>query len=333
MPFNILIPDYFAPEPDVERAVFGAAGEIVMPRAANAAAVPPALWGAADAALVWHGSELDDPVLAQMERCRVIVRVGAGYDNIDVEAAGRRGIPVCNVPDYGTNDVADHALLLLLALYRGLFEFEAAARAGRWEWLELPARRRIAGETLGIIGLGRIGTAMALRARALGMRVRFYDPYKDDGYDKALGLERAFELPDLLGSADAISFHVPLTSETRRMADRAFFDRLKSGAFVVNTARGAVIDLPALEQALRAGRVQAAGLDVLPEEPPDPGEPLVRAWQAGEEWLRGRLVVTPHMAFYNSASFAEVRRKAAQEALRVLHGSPPRNCVNRMYLR
>jgi phosphoglycerate dehydrogenase-like enzyme len=332
MPFRILIPDYSAPSPEVEAAVFGGLAEIVMPHAANARAVPDDAWRTAEAVLVWHGIEVDAPAIALMQHCRLIVRIGAGYDNIDLEAAGARGILVCNVPDYGTNDVADHALLLLLALYRGLHDFEAAARAARWEWSHLPSRRRITGETLGIIGLGRIGTATALRARALGMRVVFYDPYKDDGYDKALGLERAFHLPDLLGQAGAVSFHVPLTGETRRMADDDFFERLKPGAFLINTARGLVVDLDALERALRSGRVQAAGLDVMPQEPPDPAHPLVRAWLADEDWLRGRLLVTPHMAFYNDGSFAELRRKAAEEALRVLQGQPPRNCVNRPHL-
>jgi phosphoglycerate dehydrogenase-like enzyme len=332
MPYTILVPDHFAPPPDVERAVLGADAEFLLPAARSAREVPAEMWPRADAALVWHDVTLDAADIARMERCRVIVRVGAGYDNIDLAAAGRRGIAVCCVPDYGVNDVADHALAMLLALYRGLFEFNALVQAGGWDWGGLPARRRVTGETLAVIGLGRIGTAAALRAKAHGMRVAFYDPYKPDGFDKALGLERFFDLPELLAQADAVTFHVPLTAETRGMAGETFFAALKPGAFLVNTARGPVVDLDALERALRAGRVQAAALDVLPQEPPDPEQPLLRAWRAGEEWVRWRLIVTPHAAFYNEASFAEIRRKAAQEALRVLQGQPPRNCVNREYL-
>jgi len=332
MPLTVLIPDRFAPPPDIERAVLGDEAEFLMPAAHTARDVPDAMWQAADAALVWHDVTVDAAAISRMERCRVIVRVGAGFDNIDLAAAGARGIPVCSVPDYGTNDVADHALGLLLALYRGLFEQEALVRGGGWAWNELPGRRRITGETLAIIGLGRIGTALAVRAKALGMRVAFYDPYKQDGYDKALGIERAFHLPGLLAQAGAVSFHVPLTAETRGMAGDEFFGALKEGAFLVNTARGPVVDLDALERALRGGRLQAAALDVLPQEPPDPAHPLVRAWRAGEDWIRWRLIVTPHAAFYNQDSFAELRRKAAQEALRVLRGQPPRNCVNREFL-
>jgi len=185
---------------------------------------------------------------------------------------------------------------------------------------------------LGIIGLGRIGTATALRAKAFGMRVVFYDPYIPDGQDKALGVTRCYELADLLAQADVVSIHTPLTSETRGMANAAFFSMLKPGAIFINTARGAIVDLDALTEALRSGQVGAAGLDVLPQEPPDPDHPLIRAWRARESWIAYRLIITPHAAFYCEEAYREMRMKAALEAKRVLAGQKPRNCVNEAWL-
>lgn len=331
----ILIPDRLEPPADVEQAVFGPAARILTPGARHEAEIADEVWASADAVLAWHDLRFTADLLAKLRRCKVIVRIGVGYDNVDLEAAGRLGIAVCNVPDYGTADVADHAMALLLALARGVCAFSEQVRAAddNWHWQAAGPLRRLAGSTLGIIGLGRIGTAVALRAKAFGMRVAFYDPYLPDGQDKALGVERCDELDELLAQADAVTIHTPLTDETRGMADAAFFATLKPGALFVNTARGPIVDLDALAGALRAGRLRGAGLDVLPQEPPDPAHPLIRAWRARELWVAHRLIITPHGAFYNEESYREMREKAAQEAKRVLDGRPARNCVNRQWLR
>lgn len=332
MAYTILIPDRTRPPATVEGAVFGEQADFVTPQATDAHQIPDALWAAADAILLWHDVAVEAETVAKLDRCKVIVRIGVGFDNVDLAAAGAQGIQVCNVPDYGTNDVADHATGLLLALCRGLFGYDAAARRGAWQWESVADLRRITRSTLGIIGLGRIGTATARRAAALGMRVVFYDPYKEDGYDKALGFERFDELETMIAECDAVSFHVPLTEETRGMADAAFFETLKRDAVLINTSRGAVIELDALWSALADGRLRAAGLDVLEKEPPDPSHPMIHAWTVREEWLEGRLVITPHAAFHNNESVEEMRRKAAEEAQRVLSGRSPRNCVNLDFL-
>lgn len=330
--WQVLIPDRLTSAPDVEQAVLGADTVFLTPGATDAAAVPDACWRQADAILVWHDVHIGDDVIARLDRCRVIVRVGTGFDNVDLESAARRRIPVCNVPDYGNNDVADHALALMLALSRGIVAYDDAARRGRWEWNAAGPLTRVTGATCGIVGLGRIGTATALRAKAFGMQVLFYDPYKEAGYDKALGIERVWTLDALLERSDVVTLHTPLTDETRGMAGASFFARSRPGALFINVARGQCLDLDALHDALRSGRLRGAGLDVLPEEPPRPEHPLIDAWRRREPWIAGRLVITPHAAFYNRESYVEMRRKAAEEVLRVLQGEAPRNCVNREWL-
>ena len=187
---------------------------------------------------------------------------------------------------------------------------------------------RLRGLTMGFIGVGRIGTATLMRARAFGMNIVFYDPYVNDGYEKALGVDRVDTLEDLAKIADIVSINTPLSEETNKMIGRKFFSVLKPGAIVINTARGPIIDLEALKEAMLNNIVRAAGLDVLPVEPSDDSQTLIRAWEKSEPWIKDRLIVTPHVAFYSPESYEEMRRKAAEEALRVMLGEQARNCVN-----
>jgi phosphoglycerate dehydrogenase-like enzyme len=272
----------------------------------------------ADILLVFHDIKLTERAIAPLSRCRAMIRCGVGFDNIDLVAAGSRGIVVCNVPDYGTEEVADHALLLLLASARRLVAADRSVRAGAWDPTTVFGAPRLRGKTLGLIGCGRIGTAMALRAKALGMRVVFYDPYKPDGLEKALGIQRCHRLGELLPQAEFLSLHCPLTRETRHLLNAQTLAQLPAGAYVVNTARGPCIDLAALLAALESGRVAFAGLDVVEREPLD------------DERIRHhpRIVLTPHAAFYSVEGFQEMRTKAAQEARRILQGEPVRNPVN-----
>jgi C-terminal binding protein len=276
--------------------------------------------GAADAdvLLVFHTIKIGERTLARLTRCKGIVRCGVGYDNVDIHAAGARGIVVCNVPDYGAEEVADHALMLLLATARRLLPAHQALRDGTWDTTLVFGAPRLRGRTLGLIGCGRIGTAMALRGKALGMRVLVYDPYRPDGIDKALGIERVYTLEELLPQAQFLSLHCPLTKETRHILNERTLALLPQGAFVVNTARGPCVDLPALVKALDGGRVAAAGLDVFEREPLD-----------NEEVRRHpRVVMTPHAAFYSAEGWIEMRTKGAIEGKRMLLGEAVRNPVN-----
>jgi len=269
---------------------------------------------------------------AVMDRVRIVVQAGVGFNHIDIEACARRGIPVCNTPDYGTMEVADHTLALTLSLFRGITAYNnrLLARDDAWSTLALPLApvRRIRGLTFGVVGLGRIGLAVALRARAFGFEIAFHDPYLPPGYELALGFRRAPGLFDLLVTADVVSLHCPLTTETERLIDAEAVARFKPGAVLINTSRGGVCDLEAVEQGLRDGRIGAAGLDVLPVEPLDRSHPLLAAWGRQEAWLEERLILTPHAAFYTPESLVDMRRLSAQAVADYLLHGELRSCVN-----
>ena len=325
--FEVVVTDYLAPPPTIEtRQLSGLATlRCLLARSADE------LIGkveTADALIVFHEVTVPRRIIDRLTRCRAIVRCGTGYDQIDLVAAGQRGIPVCNVPDYGVDEVADHAIALALACNRRLLVAERRLRAGLapWDYHAVEPVFRLSEATMGIIGLGRIGTATAMRARGLRMRVLACDPYLRPGLDKAVGVTMV-ELDELLAESDIISLHVPLTDETRGMIDAAALRKMKPGAILVNTARGAVVDDQALAAALREGRIGGAGLDVLPAEPPRATDPLIALWQ---EQVNPpvNLVLTPHTGFYSESGMVEMRVKAADEVARALTGRPLRNCVN-----
>jgi D-3-phosphoglycerate dehydrogenase/C-terminal binding protein len=269
------------------------------------------------------------------ERCRIVVREGVGYDTLDLAGWGARGIPACNVPDYGTTEVADHALALLLSLARGTATYQEAIRdrADGWRFAAAPLVRRLRGEIFGILGLGRIGLATARRAAAFDMKVVFYDPYLPNGAELAAGYERVRSLDELMARADILSVHTPLTEETRNLVGPSLLAKAKPNLIVINTARGPIVDLDALGEALKAGRIAAAGLDVLPREPADSSHPLIKAFRAREPWIEGRLVLSPHAAFYSPASLADMQRKAIEVIVSYLRDGVLMNCVNREYMK
>jgi C-terminal binding protein len=286
----------------------------------------------ADALIVFHTIRVSALSIRRLEKCRAIVRCGVGYDNVDLVAAGEKGIYVCNVPDYGTDEVADHAIALMLACARGLTSTERRLRKtlAPWNYLAATPLRRLAGSTLGIIGLGRIGTATALRAKALRMKVVAHDPYLADGYDKALGVP-LLPLDELLAVSDVVSVHTPLNPETTGIVGAPQLARMQPHAILVNTARGKCVDAGAVAEALKSGKIGGAGLDVLPDEPPGAEDPIVRLWQQEDPPVN--LILTPHNAFYTEQSREEMRTKAALEVRRILLGEKPRNPVNLEFLR
>jgi phosphoglycerate dehydrogenase-like enzyme len=276
----------------------------------------------ADAIILWHHLQLGAAMLARLKKTRIIVRNGVGYDNVDIAAAGAAGIAVANVPDYGTEEVADHAIALTLALVRQLKPLMADIAAGNWEWKTALDCWRIRGRVFAVVGCGRIGTATALRAKALGFTVRFYDPYLPSGYDKAIGIRRAATLEELLSAADVVSIHAPLNEDTRHMIAHREFSLIRKSAYLVNTARGPVVSHEALLEALSQGKLAGAGIDVLEHEP------------RGAEELHKfpNVIVTPHSAFYSQESLVEMRTKSAlivKDAL--VHGRYS-NVVNRAEL-
>ena len=291
--------------------------------------VPDEVWAAADA--IVSATDVPDEHRPKLARCRIMVTHKVGFDNLDLEAWAAMGIPVCNVPDYGTQEVADHALALLLSLVRSIPMHDRRLRTdpvGNWDPRLNPLARRMSDSVCGIVGLGRIGTAFALRAKALGMDVVFYDPYRPNGADLAIGIRRVRSLTELFAQSDVVSVHVPLSPETDGLIGAEVLAAAKPGLVVINTARGPVVDLDALHDALRSGTVGGAGLDVLPEEPADLERPLIRAWTDDEDWLRDRLLITPHSAFCTPGSVTDMRRKGGEVAMRYLVDGVLENCVN-----
>ena len=305
------------PQSAAARAVIGDAAEVRRFLCSSDADFTDEICGA-NALIVWHNTPVTSSGIARLRNCRAIIRNGVGFDSVDIAAARGRGIAVCNVPDYGTEEVADHAIALAMALCRQLFPLDHEAKQLGWIIRVEPKLRRLRGLTFGVVGLGRIGTAAALRAKALGFKVIFHDPYLPNGADKAVGVSRVRTLDELLAKADVLSLHCPLTDETRHLIAERELALMKPGAFVVNTARGAVIKKTAILDALREGRIAGAGLDVVEDEP------LKTAAEAGTP----NLIVTCHAAFCSVESKLEMRATSARIALAAVRGEPLENVVN-----
>ncbi|XP_022211454.1 C-terminal-binding protein isoform X4 [Drosophila obscura] len=280
-------------------------------------------------ALMWHTIILTKEDLEKFKALRIIVRIGSGTDNIDVKAAGELGIAVCNVPGYGVEEVADTTMCLILNLYRRTYWLANMVREGKKftgpEQVREAAHgcARIRGDTLGLVGLGRIGSAVALRAKAFGFNVIFYDPYLPDGIDKSLGLTRVYTLQDLLFQSDCVSLHCTLNEHNHHLINEFTIKQMRPGAFLVNTARGGLVDDETLALALKQGRIRAAALDVHENEPYN-----------GALKDAPNLICTPHAAFFSDASATELREMAATEIRRAIVGNIPdvlRNCVNKEY--
>lgn len=253
-------------------------------------------------------------VIAAAPRCRAIARFGIGLDNIDLKAAAARGILVTRVPDYCVEEVADHTLALLLALNRNVAFFHLQTKRGEYSLKAGPPMRRLSGQTLGLIGFGRIGQAVYRRARGLGMKVFAWTRSNDDGGTGCL--MRAFN--EVLETSDYVSLHLPLTDATRGLLGVEALRRLRPTAALINTSRGPLVDHAALERALDEGRLAAAALDVFDIEPPDLSRPLFR---------NERVIATPHAAFVSEESLIELRTRAARQLADALHGRTPEHVV------
>lgn len=332
----ILHPDLQAPLPaDIESTVYAGQYDAKAFLPGDFASIPDSLWSGASGMVCYHEVVVNSALLDRMPNCRVVVRAGVGFDNIDLQAAGERGIAVCNTPDYGTTDVADHAMALTLGLLRGVTAYNRAIEADPvkgWRFEDAPHIRRLSTQVFGVIGLGRIGTATALRAKAFGMRVVFFDPYRTTGTELSLGLERMPSLEALLQLSDVVSLHTPLSTETKHLINAETLAQMKPGSVLINTGRGGCVNLDALTDALMSGHLSAAGLDVLEAEPPSAASALMAAWRAPDSTLRDRLIVTPHAAFYSPSSLIDLRSKSAATALNFLQTDDSRDCVNREFL-
>lgn len=311
-----VITDHELPNLDIEREI---AAEYDAEIVEAQAETPEEVIDAADGAdgLIVTYAPITDEVFEALDDLKVVARFGIGVDNVDVESATEHGVTVVNVPDYCRDEVPEHTLALIMACERRVRMYDAAIRNGTWDWKEGKPIHRLRGQTLGLVGFGMIPRSLIEKTRALGFEYIGYDPYVSEEEFAENGVEKvSFET--LLDRSDIVSVHAPLTEETQDLFDADAFARMSEQATLVNTARGGLVDTDALAEALQNGEIAAAGLDVLPEEPPE-DSPLVECENA---------VLTPHAAFYSEESIEVLRRSAAEGVFDVLSGSEIDNVVN-----
>ena len=327
--FKVVITDFVGEPLDVERRILGDLADITALNARQEDELAGRIEDA-DAVMVYHFLKITESTLARLRNCKVIIRCGAGFDNVDGAACRARGIPLCNVPDYGSEEVADSALGMALSLMRGIHFLNSRLRRGHgaWTYEQFKPVHRLRGRVFGIVGVGRIGTAAALRAKAFGFDVVFHDPLAPDGREKALGVRRVESLGELLAQSDVVSLHCPLTPETHHLMNRDTLAQMRPGAFLVNTARGGAVEPLAVLDALARGHLGGAGLDVLEHEPPAADHPLLVAWRDPQHPAHDRLILNPHAAFYCEEGLNDMRVKGSENVRRVLLGGTPRNVVN-----
>jgi len=313
---SVLVTDYAWPDLDVEREILGQAGCEVVAASTGGEEELVSLAASADAILT-NWKPVTARVLDHAARCLTVVRYGVGLDNIDVEAATRLGIVVSNVPDYCVEEVSDHTMALLLALSRRVVAFADQTRTGGWDNQGFGAMHRLRGRTIGLVGFGRIARRVAEKSRAFGLEVAAWSPTLASSAPE--GVTVAQSLADLLPRADIVSLHAPLTPDNYHLLDRRHLRLMRPGAFLINTARGALVDQRALLEALADGRLGGAGIDVLDEEPPPADHPLR---------LAPGVVLTPHAAFYSAESVRELQEKAAANVVAALTGRAPATTVN-----
>lgn len=313
---SVLVTDYAWPNLETEQQILAAIGvELVVASTGDEEELTEL---AADVdAILTNWKPVTGRTLRNASRCVTVARYGVGVDNIDVAAASELGIVVSNVPDYCIDEVSDHALALVLALNRRIVEFAGQTRSGDWDNQGFGPLRRLRGQTLGLVGFGRIARRVAAKAQPFGLSVLAYSPRRDAGTIE--GVRMAESLHEVLTSSDIVSLHAPLVDATHHMIGRDELASMRPGAFLVNTARGALVDHDALREALVRGKLGGAGLDVMDDEPPPSDHPL-RTTRGG--------VMTPHTAFYSVESIHELLVKAVDNVASVLSGRVPAALVN-----
>jgi D-3-phosphoglycerate dehydrogenase / 2-oxoglutarate reductase len=310
--------DLFAPQGWEQTMLAAAGAELVTGQHRSVEAVLRAAEGADIVMIQSVRPLMPRAVIETLKGCRGIVKVSIGYDNVDLAACTEMGIPLCNVPEYCVHEVADHALALLLASVRHLGRQDRWVRGGRWDRTGAKPARHLSGPTLGLVGFGRTGRALVEKSRGLGFHFLAADPYVDQEVVRGYGVEPV-GLDEMLQRSDMISIHAPLTAENRHLLGHREFALLKLGAVIVNTSRGPIIDQDALVEALRSGRVLAAGLDVFEREPIEVDSPLL---------AMDNVILSPHTAGYSEEAVGDLYRSACQSVIQLLNGEWPSTAVN-----
>jgi len=321
--FKVVITDFGEPDYALEAEVLKASSldiELVRIQARTPEELCPTVADADGLIVQWV--KITRQVMDKLTKCRVISRYGIGVDMVDLEAATEHGVMVCNVPDYCIEEVSTHTITFLLSLNRHLMILHAHVSSGKWGGVPGGAPSRLAGQVIGVVGLGNIGREVARKAGCLGLKVLGHDPYLAPEVAKALGIELV-GLKDLLRRSDYVSLHCPLTDETRHLIAQAQLALMKPSAYLINMARGPVVDQLALYQALTVGTIKGAALDVFEQEPPSPDDPLLKL---------DNVILTPHAASWTAEAGAQLRRDAARNVVTVLQGKLPKSIVNRKAL-
>lgn len=272
--------------------------------------------------LMFNDATISADIIDALDRCKMIIRYGIGYDNVDLEAAGKKGIYVCNAPSYGTYDVAEHTMALLLSVVKHIPLADKCARTGKWSADHVGKVRRLCGKTLGLVGFGRIARKVAARARAFEMDILVCDPYVDAAAVEAAGAQLV-DFNTLLKASDYITLHSPLTEETRHMMGMAQFKQMKKDAVLINTGRGGLVNENELVFALLSGEIGGAALDVFESEPIAPTSKLLSM---------DNVVLTPHVAWNSFEGVTDLHKEVTDNVVRVLHGETPINIVNEKFL-
>ena len=298
---------------EIERGVLKGIAEVLDGNLLNELQLENAL-SEVQAVLIGTRAELRAPAIKNMKNCRLIVRYGVGLDNVDVKQAIEQRILVANVPDYCVDEVSDHTIAMIMAINRRLFLSNKEVLSGGWGTEVMKGVERLATQTIGLIGFGRIGQAVARKAKHLVGNILAFDPITEPAVMRRIGVEPS-DLLKVVGSSDYISIHSPLLPETRNLFNQNMFSKMKPTAWIINTARGEILDEEALLESLRQGVIGGAALDVLSSEPPDPNSPLL-----GLE----NVLITPHVGFYSKNALEDLQRNAAEQVLMVLTGKSPR---------
>ncbi|GAB3311434.1 C-terminal binding protein [Haloplanus salinarum] len=315
MTHRIVVTDYDFPDLSIERSVIEAADADLRGEYARTPEEVIEAAAGADALLVQY-AEVTEAVFEALD-LQAVGRYGIGVDSIDLDAATEHDVPVVNVPDYCIEEVPTHALALLLSCIRKVPSYDRTIKGGEWDWTGGKPIHRLTGSTLGLVGFGKLPRRLRELVAGFDLDVLVYDPYVDAADVEAANAEKV-DLDALLERSKYVSVHAPLTEETHHLIDAAAFERMREDAILINTARGPLVDIDALGEAVEAGEIAGAGLDVLPEEPPDSIPPIDHE----------SVVYTPHVAWYSEESMATMRRTVAEDVLGILQGDTPRNPVN-----
>lgn len=309
---KIAITDYFS-SPDIEQEILG---DLVGMEVAEDTEV----------LIVWH-TYINDEYVKKLPNLKGVQRYGVGYDTLDVPFLQSKGIEACNNPDYGTDEVSDTTVAMILNIARGVYKYNHDAKKYFTNWQEnvdTPIKRN-SDTVVGFIGAGRIGGNALMKCNALKFKTVFYDKYKERGYEKMINSKRVDSVEEVLAEADIVSIHVPLSKDTKGIINEDFIAKMKPGAALVNTARGGLFaNTDVLYNALKENKLSHLALDVLEHEPP-PNDKLVEAWRNTEDWCAGRLIINPHTSYYSQAAYRELRINAAKNALRMYNGTTPYN--------